>query len=78
MLLVCVEPLSNSGIALGGFATGMGFYSGTLPPDHHPTGINPRRDGYRGAIVCWLRFPSDGDKSHRNDDGGAVHRIVPR
>jgi len=42
--------------------------SGALPSDHHPTGINPRRDGDRVALVCWLRLPSDGDKPQRNEE----------
>jgi hypothetical protein len=33
--------------------------SGALPSDHHPTGINPRRDGERIAFACWLRLPPD-------------------
>jgi hypothetical protein len=47
---------------------GRGFRSGAPPSDQHPTGINPRRDGDRAAIACWLRVPSDGGKPHRNED----------
>jgi hypothetical protein len=62
----------DTGDAEGGSA------SGTVPSDHHPTGVNPRRDGDRVAIACWLRLPSDGDKPHRNEESRTVHRVVPR
>jgi hypothetical protein len=41
--------------------------SGAPTSDHHPTGINPRRDGDRVAVACWLRLASDGDKPQRNE-----------
>jgi hypothetical protein len=33
---------------------GRGLRWGALPSDQHPTGINPRRDGDRGAVACSL------------------------
>jgi hypothetical protein len=47
---------------------GREFPFGSPRSDHHPTGINPRRDGERIAVACWLRLPSDGDKPHRNEE----------
>jgi hypothetical protein len=48
------------------------------PSDHHPTGINPRRDGERIAFARWLRLLSDGDKPQRNEEPSGWKRTEHR
>ena len=59
------------GGTLGGFATGVVADLGTRPSDHHPTGINPHRDGGALRSRAPLRLSSDGDKPHRNEESPA-------
>jgi hypothetical protein len=69
--LAAVQPGSlrcSAMIATAMPADGREFTSSAQPSDHHPTGINPRRDGDRVAVACWLRVAFDGGKPQRNEE----------